>query len=83
MTRIAKLYAQIRQNRRASFADLQWLAEAFGFELKRVAGSHHVYRHPAVPVILNLQPQGKEAKPYQVREFLDMVEKYGLKSDFE
>jgi hypothetical protein len=25
-----------------------------------------------------IQPKGKDAKRYQVREFLDMIEEYGL-----
>jgi len=48
-----------------------------------VRGSHHIYRHPQVNEKLNLQPVGGEAKPYQIRQFLVLVEKYhlGLRSD--
>jgi hypothetical protein len=34
--------------------------------------------HPAVPELLNLQPSGSQAKPYQVRQMLDMIEAYRL-----
>ena len=78
MTRVAKLYAQIRLGNRPTFQELRRLAEAFGFELKRITGSHHIYQHPRAVGNLNLQPDGKNAKPYQVRQFLDMVETYGL-----
>jgi hypothetical protein len=27
---------------------------------------------------MNVQPQGKAAKPYQVRQLLDLVEEFGL-----
>ena len=63
MTSIAKLYTRIRLNGRASFKELCRIAEAFGFELKRTSGSHHIFQHPDVPGNLNLQPSGKDAKP--------------------
>ena len=54
------------------------VAEAFGFELHRSEGSHRIYKHERVPGLLNLQDRKGEAKPYQVRQFLKMVEAYGL-----
>jgi predicted RNA binding protein YcfA (HicA-like mRNA interferase family) len=61
------------------FGDFQGLVEAFGFSLKRVSGSHHVFSHPDVPELVNLQYIKGEAKPYQVRHFLRLVERYNLK----
>lgn len=60
------------------FADLARLAEAFGFQLARVQGSHHIFSRPGVPELVNLQTVRGEAKPYQVRQFLSLVEKYNL-----
>jgi len=54
------------------------LIGAFGFKLRRVSGSHHIYRHRGVPRPLSLQPRNGEAKPYQIAQFLDIVEEYGL-----
>jgi hypothetical protein len=54
------------------------LIEAFGFELRRVSGSHHIYRHPRVPRLLSLQPRNGEAKPYQIAQFMSVVEEFGL-----
>jgi predicted RNase H-like HicB family nuclease/predicted RNA binding protein YcfA (HicA-like mRNA interferase family) len=48
------------------------LVEAFGFKLRRVSGGHHIYRHPEVPRPLSLQPHQREAKPYQISQFLDI-----------
>lgn len=62
-----------------AFVDLCSLAEALGFELRRVSGSHHFYGHPAVPKPLNLQPARGQAKPYQVRQLLGLVKRYDLK----
>ena len=50
------------------FGDLTRLLEALGFRLNRVRGSHHVYTHPDIPEILNLQNVRGQAKPYQVRQ---------------
>ena len=60
------------------FAEFRRLIGAFGFELRRISGSHHIYRHPRVPRPLSLQPKEREAKPYQIRQFLEMVEEFEL-----
>ena len=54
------------------------LAEAFGFELRRTSGSHHVFAHPMVRELVNLQDVRGQAKPYQIRQFLRLVERYDL-----
>lgn len=61
------------------FAEFERLIVAFGFRLDRVAGSHRIYKHPDVPRMLNLRPRASEAKPYQIREFIVMVEEHDLK----
>jgi predicted RNA binding protein YcfA (HicA-like mRNA interferase family) len=67
--------------RNVRFADAQRLVEALGFELDRVRGSHHIYRHPALQQRINLQPLRGQAKPYQMRQLLELVERYDLKLD--
>ena len=54
------------------------LAESFGFRLSRKSGSHQIYIHPKVSELLNLQDARGKAKPYQIRQFLRLVEKYNL-----
>ena len=80
MTRIAKLYAAVIGNRRSPipFRDFEKLLAAFGFEHVRTNGSHRQYAHRSVDHILSVQPRGHEAKPYQVEQFLDIIEEYGL-----
>jgi hypothetical protein len=63
------------------FGDFVDLVEAFGFHLDRRSGSHHIYIHPDVPEFLNLQDVRGEAKPYQVRQFLKLVERYDLRME--
>ncbi|MBA3375791.1 MAG: type II toxin-antitoxin system HicA family toxin [Actinobacteria bacterium] len=62
---------------------MQRLVEAFGFELRRTTGSHHVFVHPDVRELLNLQEVRGQAKPYQVRQFLRLVERYALSLEDE
>jgi predicted RNA binding protein YcfA (HicA-like mRNA interferase family) len=62
-----------------AFADLCNLAEGLSFELRRVSGSHHVFAHPDIPQVINLQSVRGQAKPYQVRQLLRLVERYDLK----
>lgn len=78
MTRIAKLYEQMLRNKRGRFADLQKLLLAHGFYLSRVRGSHEVYTCDGVPEHITIQPNGKEAMDYQVREFLRIVREYQI-----
>lgn len=61
------------------FADMCKLVEAFGFGLSRVSGSHHIFAHPDIPQLVNLQDVGGNAKPYQIRQFLKLVEEYNLR----
>ena len=63
----------------ASFGDIVNLAHGFGFTLSRTNGSHHIFSHPAVPELFNLQELGGQAKPYQIRQFLKLIEKYDLR----
>jgi hypothetical protein len=60
------------------FGDVWALAEAFGFRLSRTSGSHHIFIHPDVRELLNLQEVHGRAKPYQVRQLLQLVERYNL-----
>ena len=64
-----------------SFNDLCQLLRRLGFE-ERTRGSHHVFRMSGVEERLNLQRDGSEAKPYQVRQVRAVVLKYRL-GDFE
>ena len=60
------------------FRDACILARAFGFRVSRVSGSHHILSHPGVREILNLQSVHGDAKPYQVRQLLQLIKRYNL-----
>jgi predicted RNA binding protein YcfA (HicA-like mRNA interferase family) len=80
MTKPAKLYALLLQStdRSITFRDFVALIEAFGFVHSRTKGSHLSYKHPTCPKLMVIQPVGKDAKRYQVREFLDLVREFAL-----
>jgi len=65
-------------SRNVRFTNMCRLVEAFGFSLQRVSGSHHIFANPKVPELVNLQEIGGHAKPYQIRQFLKLVEEYNL-----
>jgi predicted RNA binding protein YcfA (HicA-like mRNA interferase family) len=65
--------------RNVAFSDLRNLVEGFGFRLDRVTGSHHIFVHSDIPELVNLQEVKGEAKPYQIRQFLRLVEKHNLR----
>ena len=60
------------------FSEVEACAEAFGFQLKNTSGSHHIYAHPGIPELLNLQNFKGKAKPYQIKQLLQLIEQYNL-----
>ena len=54
------------------------LVDGFGFRLSRTEGSHHIFVHPDITELVNLQDVKGRAKPYQIRQFLKLVERYSL-----
>ena len=66
------------QVRNVEFDDLVRLLEAVGFRLDRVRGSHRVFRHPRVGRPIVLQDVAGQAKGYQVRQVLQVIESYNL-----
>jgi len=65
------------------FSEAVAIAEAFGFRLDRVNGSHHIFIHPKIPELLNLQDLKGKAKPYQVKQLLQLAEIHNLELEDE
>lgn len=80
-----KLLARLSQGhlQNVPFEDFLSLVRAFGFYLVRVSSSHHLLAHPAIREQVNLQEVRGEAKPYQIRQFLRLVERYNLRLEDE
>ena len=59
------------------FDGLCQLLRRLGFA-ERIRGSHHIVTKEGVEEILNLQPKGRQAKPYQVKQVRSVILKYRL-----
>jgi len=76
-----KLYEHImlrRSDAGVPFAALCGLLKRLGFD-ERIRGDHHIFAKGHVEEILNLQPKGGRAKPYQVRQIREALLKYNLR----
>ena len=75
-----KLLARLITNQsNVKYNDFIALVKAFDFVHRRTEGSHDIFKHIEVPESLNTQSRKGEAKPYQVRQFLAIVEEYDLR----
>jgi len=59
------------------FTGLCNLLLKLGFH-ERIKGSHHIFWKEGVAEIMNLQPKGAKAKPYQVKQVRTMLLKYKM-----
>jgi len=81
MSRISKLYARFDGGGPISFNEFIRIVEAFGFTHRRTSGSHRIYARDGIPDQLNNQPDGKDIKPYQRRQFRDIIARHNLRLD--
>ena len=79
MSKQAKLLERALNNPHGlRFVEAIKLAESFGFRVARVSRSHHILKRAGIPELLNFQNAGGKAKPYQIRQLLELVEAYNL-----
>jgi len=81
--RYARLLERIlsgRSDANIRFSDLVQFLLYLGFD-ERVRGDHHILTRTGVEEILNLQPRGAMAKPYQVKQVRSVILKYKLGAD--
>jgi predicted RNA binding protein YcfA (HicA-like mRNA interferase family) len=79
MNRRRLLKRLVRNPNNVTFRDFVDLIEAFGFEPRGIKGSHRTFERAGIREIVDVQSSRGEAKPYQVRQFLKLMEKYNLK----
>lgn len=80
MAKKSKLLAKIltgRSDKNIAFRDLCSLLKSLGFS-ERIKGDHHIFTQDAVEEILNVQPKGKSAKAYQVKQVREIILRYHL-----
>jgi predicted RNA binding protein YcfA (HicA-like mRNA interferase family) len=71
-----------RSDSNLSFDDIVRLLGQLGFTL-RVKGSHHIFTRDGVDEIINLQPKGSLAKPYQVKQVRELILKHHLADELD
>lgn len=62
------------------FTDLRAVLDRLGFQC-RIKGDHFIYTKDGVEEIINIQPVGNKAKPYQVKQVRNVILKYQLGGD--
>ncbi|MCY4581095.1 MAG: type II toxin-antitoxin system HicA family toxin [Chloroflexi bacterium] len=80
MTRSSRTLRRVlsgRSDANIRFNELRLLLIRLGF-LERVRGSHHIFRREGIADRPNLQRDGNNAKPYQVRQIRRIIEAHGL-----
>lgn len=80
MTAHAKFLDRILRgtsDKNIEFDSLCDLLKRFGF-VERVHGDHHIFTKDGVTEILNLQPMGRDAKAYQVKQVRKVILQYKL-----
>jgi hypothetical protein len=65
------------QDNNIKFNELRLLLDWLGFS-ERIKGDHHIYTKNDISEIINIQPLGNKAKPYQVKQIRNIILKYGL-----
>lgn len=66
-----------RSDANVSFKSLLRLLNKLGFE-ERIRGGHHIFTQFGIEEIINLQPRGAKAKPYQIKQVRDLILKHRL-----
>ena len=80
LARIDKLWDRLQSRfgeRNFAFDDLRAILLSLSFD-ERVRRSHHIFTRSGIADIVNLQPVGRLAKPYQVRQVRELIRRHGL-----
>jgi virulence-associated protein VapD len=80
MTNYGRLLTRIlsgRSDANIDFDDMRRLLERLGFD-ERMRGSHHIFVKAGIRDMINLQREGRMAKPYQVRQVRAIITANGL-----
>lgn len=78
MGRREKLLEAARTNPKGlRFEDLCALAVEFGYEFRRINGSHHIYKRANVGIMTFQPSDGGRAKSYQVQQLIDKLVELG------
>lgn len=68
----------MENNKNVGFNEMSILLGRYGFNLSRISGSHHIFINPNIKELVNIQNVNGQVKPYQIKQFLRLIEKYNL-----
>ena len=80
MPSVEKIISDIicaEKNSNIKFRDVQRALDVMGFRC-RIKGDHFIYYKDGINEIINIQPKGNKAKPYQVKQIRNLILKYKL-----
>lgn len=80
MGKLRKFYERLmggKADTAISLSDLCLLLNILEFT-ECIRGDHHIFTKAGIAEIINLQPKGTLAKPYQVKQVRGLLIKYGI-----
>ncbi len=80
MGKLAKFLQSIlsgTSDQNIAFTDLRNFLKRIGF-IERIRGDHYIFSKDGISEIINLQPAGAKAKPYQVKQVRGIIVGYKL-----
>ena len=80
VSRRGKFFERLMEGRADAAMDFERLCELLrwiGFD-EHVRGDHHVFSMAGIAERINLQPAGRHAKAYQVRQVRDILRRQGV-----
>lgn len=76
----APVRPQRHEGQEHTLCRLRTVLDRLGFQC-RIKGDHFIYTKDGVEEIINIQPVGNKAKPYQVKQVRNIILKYQLGGD--
>lgn len=80
MPQVDKIFLEVMsgsKDKNIRFSELQKLLDVLGFNC-RIKGDHFIYYKNGIDEIINIQPEGNKAKPYQVKQIRSIILKYEM-----
>ena len=74
-----EIYEKLKKNpANVRFEEICKIAKLFGFRFRGGKGSHRIFVRAGIREMLNFQEVKGKTKPYQVKQFVRIIEKYNL-----
>ena len=80
MSRVEKILKEVlsgTSDANIAFTAVRQLLKRLEFQ-ERIRGGHHIFTRDNVEEIINIQPKGGKAKPYQAKQVRGIILKYRM-----